>query len=90
MLAEKLRAPISGIPLRGSEAAGVPPGYVYMVTDWEDYAHWALDELSRTPLLKNAYEGFAAPQSWRPQTKFECKGIEKNHAVWELFFERKE
>jgi tRNA (guanine-N7-)-methyltransferase len=62
-----------------------------MVTDWADYADWALAELSATPGLKNAYEGiaggFAPSQSWRPRTKFEQKGLAKNHEVRELYFE---
>jgi tRNA (guanine-N7-)-methyltransferase len=66
----------------------VPGGYVYMVTDWEDYGSWALAELSATPGLRNKYAGFAPPQSWRPETKFERKGIEKRHQVRELFFEK--
>jgi tRNA (guanine-N7-)-methyltransferase len=72
MLAEKLR----------------PGGYVYMVTDWADYGDWALAELSATERLRNRYTGFAEGQSWRPETKIERKGIEKNHEVWELFFVR--
>ncbi|QQO08208.1 tRNA (guanosine(46)-N7)-methyltransferase TrmB [Breznakiella homolactica] len=66
-----------------------PGGYVYMVTDWEDYARWALTELEATPNLENSYEGFAPHQEWRPETKFERKGIDKNHAVWELMFRRR-
>jgi tRNA (guanine-N7-)-methyltransferase len=61
-------------------------GYLYMVTDWEDYGTWALNELCATPGLVNSCAGFSAPQSWRPQTKFEAKGLAKNHAVRELFF----
>ncbi|MDR1177916.1 MAG: tRNA (guanosine(46)-N7)-methyltransferase TrmB [Spirochaetaceae bacterium] len=63
-------------------------GYLYMVTDWEDYGHWALAALDATEGLENRYEGFAPAQTWRPETKFERKGIEKNHGVWELMFER--
>jgi tRNA (guanine-N7-)-methyltransferase len=62
---------------------------LYMVTDWEDYGHWALAELEATAGLVNPYQGFAPPQSWRPQTKFEQKGLAKNHQVRELFFRRK-
>jgi tRNA (guanine-N7-)-methyltransferase len=65
-----------------------PGGYVYMVTDWADYGDWALAELSATPALKNPHPGFAERQSWRPETKFERKGLEKNHEVRELFFVR--
>jgi tRNA (guanine-N7-)-methyltransferase len=61
-------------------------GYLYMVTDWEDYALHALEELNATAGLKNAYESFAPPQSWRPVTKFEKKGLAKEHLIREIFF----
>jgi tRNA (guanine-N7-)-methyltransferase len=67
-----------------------PGGYVYMVTDWADYGDWALAELSATAGLINRYPGFAEPQGWRPETKFERKGIEKQHEVRELYFLRNE
>jgi len=63
-----------------------PEGYLYFVTDWEDYAVHALEELSATASLKNKYECFAVPQRWRPKTKFEQKGIAKGHIIRELFF----
>ncbi|MDR3277016.1 MAG: tRNA (guanosine(46)-N7)-methyltransferase TrmB [Treponema sp.] len=63
-----------------------PGGCLYMVTDWEDYAAWALGELSATPGLANPWGGFAPRQPWRPQTKFERKGLDKQHQVWELYF----
>jgi tRNA (guanine-N7-)-methyltransferase len=66
----------------------VPGGYVYMVTDWEDYGDWALAELSATPGLGNKYPGFAPPQAWRPETKFERKGIEGQRRMREIFFEK--
>jgi tRNA (guanine-N7-)-methyltransferase len=61
-------------------------GYLYMVTDWEDYALHALEELNASPVLKNAYEGFATPNDWRPVTKFEQKGLMKKHQIKELYF----
>ena len=64
----------------------LPGGYLYMVTDWAEYGDWALAELSATDGLINAYDGFAPPQSWRPETRFERKGIDKQHKVWELYF----
>jgi len=63
-----------------------PGGYLYMVTDWEDYAVFALEELSACIALRNAFEGFASPQSWRPVTKFEKKGLAKKHEIRELYF----
>jgi tRNA (guanine-N7-)-methyltransferase len=77
-------------PFTGLLAAALKPGaYLYMVTDWENYGDWALSELSNTPGLENAYDGFAPRQEWRPETKFEKKGIAKNHAVKEIYFVRK-
>jgi tRNA (guanine-N7-)-methyltransferase len=64
----------------------VPRGYIYMVTDWADYGGWALRELSATPGLANSYEAFAPHQDWRPETKFESKGLMENHEIRELFF----
>ena len=65
-----------------------PNGYVYMATDWEDYAHWAMAELLAAPGLNNQYQGFAPAQTWRPKTGFEKKGLEKNHKILELFFRK--
>ena len=65
-------------------------GYVYLVTDWADYGTWALRELSATPGLVNKYSAFAEPQTWRPQTEFERKGLQKNHEIRELFFAKEE
>jgi tRNA (guanine-N7-)-methyltransferase len=66
-----------------------PGGYLYMVTDWEDYALWALSELSAAGALENPYGGFAPPRDWRPETKFERKGLDKRHEVRELYFVRR-
>lgn len=63
-------------------------GYVYMVTDWENYADDAFEQLSETPGLKSKYEKFAPSQSWRPTTKFEKKGLKKEHVINELIFEK--
>ena len=63
-------------------------GYLYMVTDWFEYAEDAYAELSATNGLRSRYEGFAPPQQWRPQTKFEQKGLNKAHRITELLFIR--
>ncbi|MBQ3025149.1 MAG: tRNA (guanosine(46)-N7)-methyltransferase TrmB [Spirochaetaceae bacterium] len=65
-------------------------GYVYMATDWEPYAEFALEELSLTENLKNKYDGYAPHQSWRPETKFEHKGLLAERKICELFFEKTE
>jgi tRNA (guanine-N7-)-methyltransferase len=65
-----------------------PGGYLYFVTDVEDYALWALDVLSRTEALRNRYDGFAPRQQWRPETKFEAHAERDGRGRWELVFER--
>lgn len=64
-------------------------GYLYFVTDWLEYAEFALEQLTDTPRLKNKYEGFAEPQLWRNQTKFERKGMAADRVITEIFFEKK-
>lgn len=64
-------------------------GYLYFVTDILDYAEFALEELTLTEGLKNKYNGFAEPQPWRVQTKFERKGMAADRQITELFFEKK-
>ena len=65
-----------------------PGGYLYFVTDIIDYAEFALEELRQTEHLKNKYEGFADPQPWRAQTKFERKGLKADRQITELYFEK--
>ena len=65
-------------------------GYIYMATDWEPYAEFALEELSLTENLKNKFEGYAPHQDWRPETKFEHKGLLAERKICELFFEKTE
>lgn len=63
-------------------------GYVYCVTDWEDYANWMLEELGNTPGLFNPYSSFAPARDWRPETSFEKKGLEKDYKINEVWFEK--
>lgn len=65
-----------------------PGGYIYFVTDIEEYAEFALEQLENTPHLKNKYKGFAEPQPWRAQTKFERRGMAADRKITELFFEK--
>ncbi len=63
-------------------------GYLYFVTDIIEYAEFALEELNQTKNLKNKYNGFAEPQSWRTQTKFERKGLAADRQITEILFEK--
>ena len=61
-------------------------GYIYMATDWEPYAEFALEELNLTETMKNKYDGLAPHQEWRPETKFEHKGLVAERKISEIFF----
>ena len=63
-------------------------GYLHAATDWEDYANEMLATFSAEPLLANAAQGFAERPSWRPQTKFEARGLKLGHAVFDVLFRR--
>lgn len=65
-----------------------PGGYLYFVTDWQEYAEFALEELNQTEHLKNKYDGYAQPQEWRTQTKFERKGVAADRVITEIMFEK--
>jgi tRNA (guanine-N7-)-methyltransferase len=65
-----------------------PGGYLHAATDWEDYAQHILDVLSHQPLLRNTADTFAPRPAYRPQTKFETRGLKLGHGVWDIVFQR--
>lgn len=63
-------------------------GYIYCVTDWEEYAFQMLDVFSQVEDLVNPYGGFAPPREWRPTTKFEQKGLAQDNPINEVWVEK--
>ena len=61
-------------------------GYLHCATDWQPYAEQMLQVLGAEAGLVNTAEGYAARPSWRPQTKFEARGLKLGHGVWDLLF----
>ncbi|MCX7165263.1 MAG: tRNA (guanosine(46)-N7)-methyltransferase TrmB [Rhodocyclales bacterium] len=66
-----------------------PNGYLHCATDWEDYAHQMLAVLSGEERLVNMGNGFAPRPPYRPQTKFETRGLRLGHGVWDVVFRRR-
>lgn len=66
-----------------------PGGYIHCATDWENYAQQMLAVLGAEPSLANTCEGYAPRPEFRPQTKFETRGLRLGHGVWDLMFTRK-
>ncbi|MFW6274706.1 MAG: tRNA (guanosine(46)-N7)-methyltransferase TrmB [Spirochaetota bacterium] len=64
-------------------------GYIYAVTDWEEYAEQILEVLSQNALLHNPNHGFSEPIEWRPKTSFQLKGEAKQHLIREIWVQKK-
>lgn len=65
-----------------------PGGYLHFATDWEEYAQWALAVLRAEPQLANTATDYAPRPDYRPLTKFERRGLNLGHGVWDLIFSR--
>jgi tRNA (guanine-N7-)-methyltransferase len=66
-----------------------PGGYLHCATDWQPYAEQMLEVLAAEPALVNTAEGYSPRPAWRPQTKFETRGLKLGHGVWDLLFRRR-
>ena len=63
-------------------------GRLHVATDWQEYAEHVLAVLSANARLRNTVEGFAPRPQHRPETKFERRGVNLGHGVWDLLFTR--
>ena len=65
-------------------------GYIYCATDWEDYALQMQEVLRGEKRLSSPFASFAEKDNdivpWRPQTKFERKGIAVGRTIFESYF----
>jgi tRNA (guanine-N7-)-methyltransferase len=65
-----------------------PGGRLHVATDWQEYAEHVLAVLSSSERLRNTVQGFAPRPAHRPETKFERRGVNLGHGVWDLLFTR--
>ncbi len=66
-----------------------PGGYMHVATDWHEYAEQILQVLSAEQLLVNSAPAYAPRPAYRPQTKFETRGLKLGHDVWDIVFQRR-
>ena len=66
----------------------LPGAYLHAATDWKDYALEILAACAAEPLLVNTADSFAQRPLLRPQTKFEARGVNLGHGVWDVLFIR--
>jgi tRNA (guanine-N7-)-methyltransferase len=64
-------------------------GYLHLATDWENYAQQMHEVLTAEKQLTNTAADFAPRPAFRPQTKFEQRGLRLGHGVWDLVFRRR-
>lgn len=66
-------------------------GYFHMATDWEPYAEHMLEVMTASALFINqqAGGGYSPRPEYRPETKFEKRGVRLGHGVWDLIFLRR-
>lgn len=66
-------------------------GHLHMATDWEPYAAHMMTVLETSEAFKNvAGKGnYSEKPEYRPETKFERRGLSLGHGVWDLVFEKR-
>jgi tRNA (guanine-N7-)-methyltransferase len=62
--------------------------YIHVATDWQEYAECVLNVLNTEPQLQNTAKDYAEKPAYRPLTKFENRGLQLGHGVWDLVFTR--
>lgn len=65
-------------------------GQFHMATDWEPYAEHMLDVMMSSESYSNLSKTstYVEKPSYRPETKFERRGVKLGHGVWDLVFEK--
>ena len=68
-----------------------PGGVLHLATDWENYAEYMLEVLNPMAEFKNLSQSndFVPRPESRPLTKFEVRGQNLGHGVWDLMFSAK-
>ena len=63
-------------------------GWFHTATDWEHYAFWMVDVLDEFAGLTNqaGAGNFTDRPDFRPMTKFERRGLDRGHGVWDLIY----
>jgi tRNA (guanine-N7-)-methyltransferase len=62
-----------------------PSGFIHIATDWVSYAEFILKSFEQVPEFNG---GVVARPSWRPITRFEGQGLDKDHQVTDMRFTR--
>ena len=61
-------------------------GYIHIATDWEDYANWIIEIFKKNEIYQAKNIDFSKKPSYRPKTKYENRGVNLGHQVWDMVF----
>lgn len=62
-----------------------PGGFIHIATDWVPYAQFVMKSFEKVPEFEG---GEVARPSWRPITRFEGQGLDKEHRVTDMRYIR--
>lgn len=65
-----------------------PAAAIHIATDWQDYAEWIVEQFQGDARFTSCGDagGYIECPGYRPQTRFEQRGLRLGHGVWDLMF----
>ena len=65
-------------------------GVFHLATDWQPYAEQMLEVTNKVAGFQNTAQqgGYSVRPEYRPETKFERRGLKLGHGVWDLVYQR--
>lgn len=66
-----------------------PGGLLHLATDWAPYAEWMLEVIAGCGELRNLGDPWVERPAWRPETRFERRGLQRGHQIFDLLYERR-
>ncbi len=67
-----------------------PGGLLHLATDWAPYAEWMHEVIGECREFKNLGDPWVARPPWRPETRFERRGLKRGHEIFDLLYERRD
>lgn len=64
-------------------------GLLHLATDWAPYADWMLEVVGQCDRFDNLGSPWVDRPAWRPETRFERRGLGRGHAIFDLLFVRR-
>ncbi len=66
-----------------------PGGLLHMATDWAPYAEWMVEVMTGRSEFECLGQPWVERPEWRPETRFERRGLRHGHDIFDLLYRRK-